>query len=67
MLKTVGFWALKGLLRSLAGGIRRKVDTAEERREIALMIYTSQKERIVGYIERMLEKGNKALDKIDGD
>ena len=67
MLKTVGFWALKGLLRSLARGIRGKIDTKEERLAIAEEIYASQHERIVGYLEKILAKADEGLDKVDGD
>lgn len=66
-MKTVGFWLLKSLLRSLARGLRQRIDTPAERRAVAEKIVDANRERLVGHLEKLLAKGDAALDQIDGE
>ena len=66
-MKTISYWLLKTLLRRLAAGVRQRIDTPEERRAAAEQLWDANRERGVGYIEKLLAKGNQALDKIDGE
>lgn len=62
---SIKVWALKKIFFKIVGTVHGKIDTPEERHDLAVKLISENLDALIAATEKALEKGDLILDKFD--